>query len=118
MGPGGTGASDFLAVYLQNGSVVLHFNFGGGDSQFTIRVQTSAKYSDGLEHSLIITRMQNQASLTVDSEVISAVAAGMIVCLFVFANRYKCTQIHKYTNTSSAAKCCYTVYIYDETLQG
>lgn len=79
LGPsdGGDGG-DYLVVYLTaKGNVTLQYNLGGGDQQFEGMGVTNGVYTDGLLHTVLVQRMQNEATLTVNGIHTPITAAGM-----------------------------------------
>ena len=72
---GGEG-SDYLAVYLQNGSVVLQLNLASGREGFTGEGRSVGPYDDGVRHSIEVRRSRNQADLAVDGTTVEVIAPG------------------------------------------
>ena len=68
--------SDFLAVYLQNGSVVLQLNLASGREGFTGEGRSVGLYDNGVRHSIEVRRSQNQADLVVDGATVEVTAPG------------------------------------------
>ena len=68
--------SDFLAVYLQNGSVVLQLNLGSGREGYTGEGRSVGSYDDGVRHSIEVCRSGNQADLVVDGVTVEVTAPG------------------------------------------
>ena len=82
LGPsdGGDGG-DYLVVYLTaKGNITLQYNLGGGDQQFEGMGVTNGVYTDGLLHTVLVQRMQNEAVLTVNGIHTPVTATGMYVC--------------------------------------
>lgn len=78
IGPSNGGdTGDYLVVYLTSGSVALQYNLGGGDPQYEGVGLITGVYLDGLNHTVAVQRMQNEAILTVDGAQMSITAAGM-----------------------------------------
>ena len=79
LGPsdGGDGG-DYLVVYLTaKGNVTLQYNLGGGDQQFEGMGVTNDVYTDGLLHTVLVQRTQNEAVLTVNGIQTPVTATGM-----------------------------------------
>lgn len=54
---------DFISIYLQNGSVVMHM-YLGGDSE--LRLASDKTYHDGKIHTIGVSREGGYASLIID----------------------------------------------------
>lgn len=65
-------SSDFIAVYMKNGSINFGFDSGAGPGLIT----TDKKYNDGQWHTVMVERIVAEGTLTVDGELIGRVSSA------------------------------------------